>query len=301
MHPWYRGFKGTKRVLLTHYIGTTSQMPKGGYRLTGVIRKLDAVTVEITELPLRSWTQSYKEQLEEWLTGTPKVPAWISDYKEHHTDSRVHFIVTLNSEAEMARAEAEGLEKRFKLSTTIATSNLVCFDMQGRIRKYENVDIILREFYDLRLKYYQRRKDYMLEQLTTEWEKLENKVRFITEIIEGKLVVSNRKKPDLLKELNKRGYAAFSKGKAKNVSEEDEAEEEESGSGYDYLFSMSIWYVDSFPLIAPRNLTMEKVEKLVKEKTEKQAELEALSKQSAKDLWRTDLDAFLVKFEVCFE
>jgi DNA topoisomerase-2 len=133
-------------------------MPKGGYKLTGIINKIDAVTVEITELPLRSWTQSYKEQLEEWLAGTPKTPAWVSDYKEYHTDARVHFVITLVSEAEMAKAEAEGLEKRFKLSTSIATSNIVCFDMQGRIRKYTGVDVILREFYDLRLKYYQKRK-----------------------------------------------------------------------------------------------------------------------------------------------
>ena len=42
---------------------------------------------------------------------------------------------------------------------------------------------------------------------------------------------------------------------------------------------------------------MEKVEKLVLEKTVKQDELEALSKQTAKDLWRTDLDALLAKWE----
>lgn len=138
-------------------------MPKGGYRLTGIIKKLDSLTVEITELPLRSWTQSYKEQLEEWLTGSAKTTAWIADYKEHHTDSRVHFIVTLISESEMAKAEAEGLEKRFKLTTSIATSNIVCFDMQGRIRKYPDVDVIVKEFYDLRLKYYQRRKVRLLK------------------------------------------------------------------------------------------------------------------------------------------
>jgi DNA topoisomerase-2 len=133
-------------------------MPKGGYKLTGIIKKIDAVTIEITELPLRSWTQSYKEQLEEWLTGTPKTPAWIADYKEHHTDTRVHFIVTLISEAEMKKAESEGLEKRFKLTTTIATTNIVCFDMAGRIRKYTDVAIILTEFYEMRLKFYQKRK-----------------------------------------------------------------------------------------------------------------------------------------------
>jgi DNA topoisomerase-2 len=119
----------------------------------------------------------------------------------------------------------------------------------------------------------------MLETLNADWQKLENKVRFITEIIEGTLVVSNRKKADLLSELKKRGYATFVKGK---MGEEDE----EGTGGYDYLFSMSIW-----------NLTMDKVEALVRDKEAKQVELEALSKQSAKDLWRTDLDVFLAKWE----
>lgn len=43
---------------------------------------------------------------------------------------------------------------------------------------------------------------------------------------------------------------------------------------------------------------MEKVDLMIKEKKEKQEELEALSKQTAKDLWRVDLDAFLIKWEV---
>ena len=58
----------------------------------------------------------------------------------------------------MAAAESEGLEKKFKIHTTISTSNMVCFDPEGRIKKYENVEMILNEFYNLRLKYYQMRK-----------------------------------------------------------------------------------------------------------------------------------------------
>lgn len=58
----------------------------------------------------------------------------------------------------MAKAEEEGLEKRFKISTTISTSNLVCFDKEGRIKKYDNVNDILKDFFEERLKYYQARK-----------------------------------------------------------------------------------------------------------------------------------------------
>ncbi len=150
------------------------------YKISGKIQKIDSTTVEITELPVRTWTQAYKEQLEQWLQGVPpKQPAWITvyldrdlvvfylksnilflflqDYKEYHTDSSVHFLVSL-TEQEMAKAEEEGLEKRFKISTTISTSNLVCFDKEGRIKKYENVNGILKDFYEERLKHYQARK-----------------------------------------------------------------------------------------------------------------------------------------------
>ena len=79
------------------------------------------------------------------------------DFKEYHTDSTVHFVISLSAE-NMAIAEAEGLEKRFKLSTTITTSNMVCFDREGRIRRYNMVDEILRDFFPLRLEYYMKRK-----------------------------------------------------------------------------------------------------------------------------------------------
>ena len=58
----------------------------------------------------------------------------------------------------MAAAEAEGLEKKFKVTTNVSTSNMVCFDAEGRIRKYETVEEILNDFYQLRLRYYAKRK-----------------------------------------------------------------------------------------------------------------------------------------------
>ncbi|KAI8924994.1 DNA topoisomerase [Entophlyctis helioformis] len=289
LHPWYRGFTGS-----------IEKETGDRYRITGTIRKLDATTVEITELPIRTWTQSYKEQLESWLHGTDKSPAWIRDYKEYHTDSKVHFVVTV-SESVMAEAEAEGLEKRFKLTSSMSVSNLVCFDLEGRIKKYESVEDIVRDFYELRRKYYQRRKEYLLEQLTFDHDRLESKVRFVTEIIEGRLVVQNRKKKDLLKELHDRKYKSIPKkraglgsagapgGDAADAADDDEAAGGGSGGadhGYDYLLSMPIW-----------NLTMEKVEQLQREMRGKEDEIRVLSRLGVNDLWRTDLDAFLAQWD----
>ena len=280
MHPWYRGFKGVIE-------------PAGAdkYNVSGIITKTSDTTLEITELPLRSWTQTYKEFLETLLNGTEKTPAFIKDYKEYHTDSSVHFVITL-TEANMAKAEAEGLEKKFKIATSLSTSNMVCFDDQGRIRKYANVEQILEDFYHLRLTYYQKRKEYMADQLTEEWERLNNKVRFIMEIIQGKLVVQNKKKADVLTELRKREYKPFFKKPQKSgVTElgDGESEDEERGGadhGFDYLLSMALW-----------SLTAERVEHLRQERDVKQRELDELLGTTPKQLWERDLDAFLEEWE----
>merc|ERR1711994_1157557 len=88
------------------------------------------------------------------------------------------------------------------------------------------------------------------------------------------------------------------KKKGKNVIEEEEEEEEDAGdesdigkmtAGYNYLLSMPLW-----------NLTLEKVEKMRKQKEEKEFELEELCNTSPERLWEMDLDKFveeLTKFE----
>jgi DNA topoisomerase-2 len=62
------------------------------------------------------------------------------------------------SEKEVKAAEEEGLEKRFKMTTSISTSNMVCFDLNGKIRKYTSAEEILTDFFHKRLEFYGLRK-----------------------------------------------------------------------------------------------------------------------------------------------
>ncbi|RRT85394.1 hypothetical protein B296_00002008 [Ensete ventricosum] len=61
MDPWYRGF--TKSA--TKEAGVT-------YTVTGAIEEVNDTTLKITELPVRRWTQDYKEFLESMMTGNDK-------------------------------------------------------------------------------------------------------------------------------------------------------------------------------------------------------------------------------------
>ena len=103
----------------------------------------------------------------------------------------MRFVVTLTPE-KMAEAEKVGFHKKFKLEGAINTGNLVLFDHNGCLKRYESATQILAEFYELRLEYYRKRKDFLEGQLSAECDKLENQARFILEKIDGKVVVGKR-------------------------------------------------------------------------------------------------------------
>ena len=140
MDPWYRGYNGTiEEVVSTKGVRS--------YVVNGVINQIDDTTLEITELPVRKWTQDYKEFLEELARPEDKnATPFITDYKEHHTDSTVRFVVTL-PEAKMREALATGLHAKFKLTSKIAISNMMLFGPDGIIRRYEGPEDIIREFF----------------------------------------------------------------------------------------------------------------------------------------------------------
>ena len=150
----------------------------------------------------------------------------------------------------MQAARAKGFEETFKLSSTMATSNLVAFDSQGRIHKYATVLDIMEEFYHIRLRYYEKRKAHQLAELNRELTKMTNQARFIQMIIDGKLVVSKKKKVVLVEELKKLGFTPFPKvADAKKAGESEDAQNDEDelehdggvGTGdYDYLLGVSI-------------------------------------------------------------
>lgn len=281
MKPWFRG-----------WTGEAEQIGEDRFRFSGVVTRTSDTEVEVTELPVRLWTQDFKERLED-IIKSEKIPSFVKDYTEYNTPTKVHFIIKLEEkEAKIAMAKDGALEDMFKLSKTMATTNLVAFDRHGRIHKYATVLDIMEEFYHIRLEFYQKRKAFMLGEMEHALKKLTNQARFVKMIIDGKLTVSRKKKAVLVAELQKLGFDRFPKvidsqktGEFEAVVEDenlDDADDAETAAGatdYDYLLGMAIW-----------SLTEERVEKLLRQIGDKEDEITTLTKLSAKDLWTKDLD-----------
>merc|ERR1719291_577173 len=225
------------------------------------------------------------------MTGTEKIPSEITDFKENHTDTTVSFTVTSTKDKIDSFEKAKGgLLGKFKLSTTISTKNMTLFDDQGKIHRYKTSLDILRTFFDHRLEFYVKRKAMLLEKMRRELAILENKARFVEEVCNEDLVVSNRKRKDLLHDLKDRGYDLFPKDEKLKTDEDDEdtekddfdesASDAELAKGYEYLLGMKIW-----------SLTHERAEELRRQFSEKTKEVEKLQETPPKDIWSNDLDA----------
>ena len=302
MHPWFKGWNGSMEK-----IGDLR------YRMYGRIEQVGPNKLEITELPARTWTSTIKEHLLLGLGGNDKTKPWIKDMEEQHSNN-IKFVITLTDE-EMKKTKKIGFYERFKLISPISLQNMVAFDPRGKIKKYDSVNDILTEFYYVRLEYYQKRKDYMSERLQWEVEKYSYQVKFIKMIIDKELTVTNKPRKSIIQELQDLGFPRINKdGKpyygsideqvdlddSEEEEEEEEREDEDVNIGsneiingpeeiygtYEYLLGMRIW-----------SLTKERYEKLLKQKQEKEVELEELLKLSASDLWNIDLDAFLKGYD----
>ena len=176
MRPWFRGFKG-----VVHKEEDTWMM-EGVWNWSGK-------NIVVTELPPGRWTQDYKE----YLDGLVEKKL-IGGFVNNSTTEDVHF--------EIMDYVGKDLLKDLKLRKTFRVSNMHLFHPTKGIHKYESPEEILKDFVELRLDHYKKRKAHLIDVLEKRAEMCDHKSKFVSMVIEGKLVVFKRKKVELEAEMS---------------------------------------------------------------------------------------------------
>ena len=267
--PYYEGFQGT----ITAIPDNASK-----FLIKGVYQKLSEDKIRITELPVGMWTMSYITFLESLVDGGvdkagKKISPVIKDFTSVSTDTLVDITVqfpkgkVVELEQKVDDYGINGLEKLLKLTTTVSTTNMHLFDANCRLHKYADVYEIMEAFVPIRLRTYQKRKDYLVEALQRKMMKLSNRVRYIQETLDD--VVDLRKKT------------------AQQVNEMMAARKFDTMDGdYGYLIKMPM-----------NSVTKEHVENLQKEHADTQEELRVLQQTTLEQMWLKELQIFKTEYE----
>jgi DNA topoisomerase-2 len=317
IEPYFKGFKGTIRNIATSatsgapasasatsgtatsHVAATSGAPASAsakYLIKGTYEIVAERKVRITELPVGTWTDDYKEFLEKLMeapaaadkdktdkggaaSASSSCPV-LKEYSDMSTDTVVDITVTFHpsyphtpKDLQAAIVDADAgtnkLEKLLGLFTTQSTTNMNLFDAHEKLRKYATIYDIVEDYYVERLALYAKRKAAMLAQLANELRLLTNRARYIQEILDDKLELRRQTKE-----------AIFAKMVAHNYEHID------GDTEFKYLLKMPM---DS--------VTDENVKNLLSDRDSKRTQHQQLADTSIEALWTRDLDELEVEYK----
>lgn len=249
--PWYHNF-----------IGQIYKVTDSVFIVTGNINvNIKLKSVIISELPIGLWTENFKKK----LLDDDNI-----DIREYSTkDDAIFQIIFKDSELfNNLLNKTNGFYLYFRIVTKIRTSNLIAFDSRNSLKEYNSPNEIIEEFKIIRLKMYKKRKEYILKKLKNLIISLNNKYRFINQIIKEEIDIFKKTKKVIIDILEKEKYDS-----------NPEEENLNDNNKFDYLIKMTI---ESF--------TSEKLEELENKRKEKELEYKTLYDASIEDLWKKELE-----------
>ena len=258
--PYYKGFKGI-----------ISKLEKGKFLIKGCYNRLEKDKVRVTELPIGSWTDDYKKYLEDLLENKKAV---IKDYNDLSTDKTVDISIQFQKgvldqlEKTIHDNGINGIEKLLKLTTTNSSNNMHMFDANEKLKLYKNAKDIIDDYYPVRLSYYQKRKDFIVEAIKKEMIYLSNRVKYIQENLDNTIDLRNKKKEEISRILKEKEY---------DIIDDDK--------DYKYLVKM--------PMDSVCSENIERLNSLYKSKKDELAKIE---NQTIEDSWLEDLNNLEIQY-----
>ena len=238
---------------LKDYNGPIEQVGTSNqYIMRGQYQITNTTTVTVSELPPSVTFQKYEAHL-----NSLQDRGIIASYEDNSANG-INYIIKF-ARATLADLIAKGkLDQILKMVET-ETENLTCLNERGKLIIFEEVSQVVEYFVNFRLSFYSKRKAFLINKYNEELTYLSNRARFIKLIIDGKLKVNNVPRKEIILYLETNKF-------------------DQVNGTYLYLLNMPI-----------HSLSKETYEALLKEVSEKQAELAEIKKKDPTDMYREDL------------
>jgi len=244
--PYYKGFKGK-----------IEKINEKKYNIIITVERTKNMVI-IKELPISMSIEKYKEYLDELLDDKNSL---LKSVKNMCSDEN-----GINFQLQFKQEIPEDLTKYLKLGETISLNNIHAFNYLDKLKKYEKVKDIIDDYYEVRLDYYSKRKEYLIEYLEKICKTMENRARYIEEIIKNVIDLRQKTDEQIISLLESRKF-------------------EKESESYDYLLNMTM-----------KSVSKTNSEKIKKDYLEKRKELEKIKNTTEKEMWVEELNELFKEF-----
>ena len=252
LKPWYKGFKGE----------IIADISNGRYISRGIFNRLSKSRINILELPLFSWNDKYYEFLDQLIEDK-----YIKDYDKYCTDSEVNIIVSLTDEIFETLTD-EMIIKKFNLESYLSLNNMNLFDENCKMHLYKDQYEIIDNFIELRIKYYELRKQNILRKFEEQKKNIVNKMKFINCILKKEIIFENKTKDSIIKQI-------------------EDKKIEKIKDSYDYLINISLI-----------SFSKEKLEELKQTYEKIKLEIEKITSTTETEMWLSELEDLKKKIKL---
>jgi DNA topoisomerase-2 len=255
---WHRYFKGNVEKTAT------------GFKYDGIVKYDNKSNNKfiISELPIGMATNDLLKRLNFLMSGKnvdteefPKSVKYqpiykVSDFKMLQTKNKNDIAISVTFADRMS---IEDVKETLRLYSSISISNLTAFNRNCEIRQY-TIEKMLSEFFSIRHNLYIKRKEYIINILNNEIIVLNNKFRFIKDIIDNTLVINKIPIKDVCAKLEELKY-------------------DKINDSYEYLYKLPV-----------SKFTKEEYNKLKEKLESKNKEKAEMEKKTVADMWLKELD-----------
>lgn len=249
--PWYRNWKG--RVV--EYIDQ--------WEFVGNVNKISENVYEVTEIPIDMSIDKLRERMNELISE--KILENYIDLDSRKKNKKNISLDTIDFQLIFTPGKVKSVNdviSLLKLSSSISKNNLVAFDQNEKIVKYEKITNIFAIWFMTRYNCYIRRKKFIKDSLEKDLKILNNKYRFVKKSVdEPGTYFDGKKTKDI-------------------VSNQLEIEKyDKIDDSFEYLLKLPMY-----------SMTSDNLSKLAREIENLKIEIDKLSKTSVKIIWINELE-----------
>lgn len=247
LDPFINGFNGSIQL------NSECSDIRNKWRISGVIEHIKSNVYLIKEIPYQYELTEYIAILDE-LKDSNKILRYTN---ESDGNNSLQFKIWMPRDY----VYTDKLYETLKLIKNV-TENYTSIDENNKIREFTNSKDLIDYYINVKLKYIEKRKLYLIDRYNYDLSVLDNRLRFIKMYIDGKITVHMKSKSDIEEQLKTLDFMKVD-------------------DNYNYLINMPLY-----------SLTLEKIQTLNNDISSLKEKVDILKSQSAQDIWLNEIKHF---------